>query len=167
MKVTLRKLKALKETDIKKLWQLYKKTGDIDWAKWVVARLLKKREDKIRYAIYAAEQVIGSYEEVCPDNKRPREAIEAAKKTIANDTKESRAAARAAADSAAFAAYAAYAADAADSAAYAAYDAARAAANAAYVAYDAAYDARTSGRKTKIKIINYGLKLLTTESKET
>ena len=48
-----------------------------------------------------------------PEDKRPREAIEAAKKCIENDTPENRAAARAAAWAAARAAWAAEAADAA------------------------------------------------------
>ena len=108
-------------------------------------------EQFVAYAIYAAEQVIDIYEGKYPDNKKPREAIEAAKECLKNPTEENKkkaanaasAAAYAAADAAYAAAYAA-AADAA--AAYAAYanvaaDAAAdaAAAYAAYAAADAAY----------------------------
>ncbi len=62
----------------------------------------------VKLAIYAAEQVISIYEKEYPDDKRPRRAIQAAKKYLKNPT-----AARAAyaADAAA------YAADAADAAA--------------------------------------------------
>ena len=93
----------------------------------------------VAYAIYAAEQVIGIYEKKHPDDKRPRQAIEAAKKCLENPTKENKAAANAAAF-----ADAAYTADAADAAAYAAANA-------------AAYTAR---KKMKLKILEYGLKLL-------
>lgn len=52
-----------------------------------IAHLLD-RTGKIKYAVFAAEQVIGIFEKKYPDDKRPREAIEAAKKVIENDTKE-------------------------------------------------------------------------------
>ena len=98
--------------------------GDhLDWANWMLVRLLNK-ENKIRYAIYAAEQVIKIYEDKYPGDDRPRNAIQAAKRYLKNPSDEN--AAYAAAD----------AADAADAAAYAAraVDAARAADAAAYAA---------------------------------
>ena len=51
----------------------------LNWSNWLIARMLS-RKDKIRYAIFAAEQVIEIYEKKYPDDKRPRESIEAAKK---------------------------------------------------------------------------------------
>ena len=80
----------------------------LDWANWLIVRLMT-REQQIRYAIYAAEQVISLYEEKYPEDKRPRQAIEAARLCLDNPSEENKAAA-----DAAYAAYAvAYAADAA------------------------------------------------------
>jgi hypothetical protein len=93
------------------------------------------KKDSVAFAIYAAELVIDIYEKKYPGDKRPRQAIEAAKKVLKSDTKKNRNAAYAAA-------YAAYAADAAaDAAAYAAAYAANAAAYAADAAANAAADA--------------------------
>ena len=70
-------------------------------------------------AIFSAELVLHIFEEKYPEDKRPRLAIEAAKKWLVNPSKETAAAAAAAA-AAAYAAYAAadaaYAAAAADAA---------------------------------------------------
>ena len=63
----------------------------------------------VQYAVFAAEQVIDLFEQKYPDDKRPREAIEAAKKCIDDPSEKNKVAA---------AAYtAAYAADTADAAA--------------------------------------------------
>ena len=144
------------------------KGNKLDWANWLVARLLNSK-DRIRYAIYAAEQVIEIYEKKYPDDTRPRKAIEAAKAVLKINNKANRDAANAASAAvyaaaydanAAYAAYAAasaaYAAANAANAAYAAYDAANAT-NAAYAAANAAYAAKDEMKK---KIILYGLKLL-------
>jgi len=64
------------------------------------------KADSVALAIYAAEQVIDIYEANYPDDKRPRNSIDAAKKWIAEPTEENRAAACVAC----VAAYAAYAA---------------------------------------------------------
>ncbi len=106
-----------------------------DWANWLIVRLMT-RDQKIKYAIYAAEQVIDIYEKKYPDDNRLRKAILAAKKYLKNKTKKNK---KDAAD-------AAYAADcAADAAAYAAACAADAAAR----------------ESMQIKIIKYGIKLVT------
>jgi hypothetical protein len=127
----------------------------LSWANWTVARLLEHNQ-QVQYAIFAAEQVIGIFEKKHPNDKRPRQAIEAAKRCIENPNEENKKAAYAAAY-AAYATNVAYAADAAANAADAAADAAYAAADAAYAAYAAA-DAATYA--IKIKIIEYGIKLL-------
>ena len=114
------------------------------WTDMCVIETLKwQKRDSVALAIYAAELCIGKFEEKYPDDKRPRQAIEAAKHWLVNPSST----ANAAADAAAYAAYAAnaaanaaYAAYAADAAAYAAYAAANAAANAANAA-NAAYAA--------------------------
>lgn len=69
----------------------------LDFFNFRIARLLD-RTGKIKYAVFAAEQVIGIFEKKYPDDKRPREAIDAAKKAIENDTKENRKAADTAED---------------------------------------------------------------------
>lgn len=51
----------------------------------VDARLWKK-EDSVELAIFSAEQVIDIYEKEYPEDRRPRKAIEAAKKWLKNPT---------------------------------------------------------------------------------
>ena len=55
--------------------------GQFDWANWLVSRLLA-RDDRVRYAIHAAELVLSIYETTYPDDDRPRKAIEAAKEYL-------------------------------------------------------------------------------------
>ena len=49
-----------------------------DWANWVIVRVMT-HEQKVQYAIFAAEQVIDIFEKKYPSDDRPRKAIEAAK----------------------------------------------------------------------------------------
>lgn len=53
---------------------------------WKQMTLQQRRE----LAVFAAEQVLDFFEQENPDDKRPRLAIEAAKKVIENDTEENR-----------------------------------------------------------------------------
>jgi len=145
-----------------------------EWGSWLICRLMNKKQ-AVQYAIFAAEQVIDIYEGKYPD-KRPRNAIEAAKAYLKNPSKKTKAYAAAATYAAGYAAgygagYAAtYAAAAATYAAdYAAgYDASAAAAAtyaadaAGYAAADAAcaYAAGAERRKMKAKILKYGIRLL-------
>lgn len=121
----------------------------IKWKKWT-------KKDSVSLAIYAAELVIDIFEKEYPNDKRPRNAIEAAKKVLKNDTAKNRAAAKAAGDAAWAAAWAA--GDAAGAAAWAAWaswaagDAARAAARAAAWAAWAAWDAGAAARAARDKI---------------
>jgi len=180
--------KSLKSLFVQALKE--KKYQDLNWA---ISRLLKK-DDKTRYAIYAAKQVLSIFEKEYPKDERPRLAIEAAENYLKNPTQENKDAAYAEADAvgaayaadAAYAAaygavYAAYAADAAAYAAYAAYAAAYAEADAAQVAADAAYaavdaaayaeadavDAAHAAVKEKMytEILKYGYKLLEKDKK--
>ena len=70
-----------------------------------------KKEDSVALTIYSAELVIGIYEKKYPNDTRPRDATEAAKKWLAEPTEANRTraanAANAAAHAAANAAYAA------------------------------------------------------------
>ena len=104
---------------------------------WFVCRKLATKEQNQKIAIGVAEIVLEIYESKYPDNKAPREAIQAAKDYLNNTgiTLEELRQKRAAAAAAYAAAYAA------DAAAYAAAYAAYAAADAAAYAADAAADA--------------------------
>ena len=96
---------------VSRVFTRLKQINRLDWANWLIVRLMT-HEQQIRYAIYAAEQVIELYEEKYPDDKRPMQAIEAARRYLDNPSQENKAAdaARAAARAAYAAARAAYAA---------------------------------------------------------
>ena len=127
------------------------------WLNWFIANKLSKH-NRVSYAIYAAEQVLHIFEKKYPDDKRPRLAIDAAKKYLENKN-------AAAAYAAAAAAYAAADAAAADAAAAYAADAAAAAAAAYAAAADdaddaAADDAAAAKKEMFKKILDYGVELL-------
>lgn len=111
--------------------------GKIEWANWLITRMLD-RKCRIRYAVFAAEQVLDIFEKQYHDNKRPKIAIESARLVLKNDTPETRAAAKDAGESAEAAGAAAWAAGNAD------WTAAWAAGNAAWSARNAAWAARES-----------------------
>jgi len=160
-----------KETDLLKLCQLAidKKDGNLlSWANWTIVRCMEYKQ-YVSYSVYAAEQVLEIFEKKYTDDKRPRQAIDAAKKCINDPSKKNKSAAAAAAADAAYAA-----ADAAYAAAYAAaaaadaaaYAAAAAAADAAYAAAAAAAAAADAARlRMKIKILEYGMRLLNEQSR--
>jgi hypothetical protein len=137
----------------------------INYFNWFVSRKLSK-ENKIHYAIFAAEQVIDIFEKKYPNDNRPRKAIEAAKNYLKDPSAANKKVAYAAAAAAAYAAAyatnaAAYAADAAAYAAYAADAAAAYAAAAdAYATNATAHAATDAGYNIKKIIVLYGLKLL-------
>jgi hypothetical protein len=155
-----------------KLFKLLLEEEHFHWTVWLIIRVLTQKK-LLKYAIYCAELVLPIFEEFRPNNKRPKIAIEYAKKILSTDAAAAYAADAAAyaADAAAYATYAAYyadadahaaAAEAAYSAAYAAYAHAHAA------AYDADADAHAAaakaayaaGQKIRHKIIKYGLQLI-------
>jgi len=126
----------------------------------LAVRLLPQPQ-KVEFAIFSAEQVVGIYEEKYPDNLMPRKALEAAKDWLANPSVACAAAAYAAADAAGHAAAAAYASAAAcaayaddAAAAYAACadDAAAACAYAGDAAAAAAADDAAARAKMRRKI---------------
>jgi hypothetical protein len=173
-----------KETDGVKVVEKLIKEKQLNWANWLVVRLMSTHKMKIEYAVFAAERVIEIYEKEYPNDKRPRQAIEAAKVYIKDPNEKNRAAAYAAyaatyaatyaSDAAAHAAYATYAATyaadaahASDAAAHAAYATAHAAyatyaADAATYAATYASDAAAHAAYAAIrkKILEYGLSLL-------
>ena len=135
-----------RERDLIKILRLLIKDNHWDWANWLIVCKMRYKE-YVSYAVFAAEQVLPIYEKKYPDNKRPRKAIEAAKKCIKNPSRKNKVAAYTAAS-------AAYAA------AYAAAAAAAAAADNAIAADDAVAAAAATNTKMKLKILNYGIKLL-------
>jgi len=72
------------------------------WSEMRIIRAWKwEKNDSVALAIYAAEMVLKNFEKKYPKDKRPREAIQAAKKWLKDPTEENRGAARSAAWSAA------------------------------------------------------------------
>jgi len=69
--------------------------GKLDWATWTIVRIMT-RPQYLQYAIFAAEQVLPIFEKKYPADKRPRQAIEAARVALENDTIKNRRAAAAA-----------------------------------------------------------------------
>jgi hypothetical protein len=154
-----------------------KKREKMEWVSWLLCQLFNLPH-YIQYAVFASEQVLPIFEAKYPSDKRPREAIEAAKKVALNDTEENRKIAARAAYVANEAANAANeAANAANAAAYAANAAAYAANAVAYAAdyaadYAAAYVAYAAeaaanavaytagGKEMLLKIISFGIGLL-------
>jgi hypothetical protein len=193
MKITIELLKKLgacsemrevfskqKESDAVKLIAKMIRLKKLDWANWLIVRLLD-RLNNIRYAVFAAKKVLGLYERKYPSDDRPRRAIEAAKLVIAEDTEENRNAANSAAYAANSAAYAAYSSN---SAAYAAYAASYATYTATYATYavtystSAAYAASAAAANAanvsadayaeiKTEIIRYGITLMKAQEKGT
>lgn len=139
------------ETDGRAVMESLISAGKIEWANWLITRMLD-RKCRIRYAVFAAEQVLDIFEKQYHDNKRPKIAIESARLVLKNDTPETRAAAKDAGESAEAAGAAAWAAGNADwtagesdwTAAWAAGNAAWSARNAAWTAGNAAWAARES-----------------------
>ena len=122
-----------KDNNITSLAEAFAKLPRADWWLWL-ARAYGLDLDKPRLVTFAAdcaERVLTQFESRYPDDRRPRNAIEAARALVACPSPETRNAAANAAN-AANAAYAAYAA------AYAAYAAAYAADAATYAADAAA-----------------------------
>jgi hypothetical protein len=111
-----------KETDGLKVVKALISEDKLGWANWLIVRIMSYKQ-YVSYAVFAAEQVIEVYEKQYPDDKRPRQAIEAAKKCIKDPNKKN-----------------------------------KAAANAAAYAADAAYAA--AQKEIKLKILEYGIKLL-------
>ncbi len=111
----------------------------LDWGNWLVVRLMSYHQ-YVSYAVFSSEKVVEIYEKKYPNDKRPRGAIEAAKKCIENPNQENKTDAARAADAAAEAAV--NAADAAADCAHASdARAADAVVNAADAASDCAYAA--------------------------
>ena len=60
-----------------------------DWANWLIVRIME-RPQYLAYAVFAAERVLNIFEQAHPEDKRPRMAIEAARRCIADDSDENR-----------------------------------------------------------------------------
>lgn len=132
----------------------------LHYANWLLPRVMRRKSDKIKYAIYAALLVIKNYENEFPNNSAPRKAILAAKQYLKNPSAKNRSAAESAAERAAWSAESA-AWGAAESAGRAAESAESAARSAVWSAAESAESAESAEyNKTLIKIITYGLKLL-------
>ena len=118
-----------------------------DKSVWSDMRLIKiwnwTKNDSVALSIFSAELCIKNFEKLYPNDKRPREAIEAAKKWLKNPTEENRSAARSAWSAAE---------SAAESAAW---SAARYAESAAWYAESAAWYAEKINVKINKWLINH------------
>ena len=84
--------KSMQET-----WDSLKRAG---WMMWLYRQRNVNKKKCVMVAIYSAELCIKNFEDKYPNDKRPREAIESARKVLKNDTKKNRSAALSAAWSA-------------------------------------------------------------------
>jgi fatty acid/phospholipid biosynthesis enzyme len=140
------------------------KNDKLEWANWLIVRVMKYKQ-YVSYAIYAAEQVIDIYEKKYPDNKKPREAIESAKKCLISPSKKNKAIAAKASESASMASAMAFVnSDTSSAVASAtAMNAASAAAYSKIYAEESVNNATLVSdmpKKMRIKILKHGLKLL-------
>lgn len=91
IKITVKKLKELNAcqdgiewfnkhniTSLRPLIKALLKDDKFDYARWLLPRLMTHPQ-KVKWAIFCAEQVIDIFEKKYPKDKRPREAIQAAK----------------------------------------------------------------------------------------
>ena len=151
----------------------------LDWANWMIVRCMGYKRC-VSYAVFAAEQVVWIYEKQYPEDSRPREAIETARRCVEDPTDKNKAAARTAVEASVWAAWAVGAArtaagaagEASVWAAWAAGTAVEASVWAARTAAEAsvwaAWSAGTAGavagetakRNMQLKILNYGIGLL-------
>ena len=122
----------------------------IEWANWLVVRIMTRKQ-RIKYAIFAAEQVIDIFEKQYPNDVEPRAAIAAAKKVLKEDIEENREATSAAGSAASAYAAAAYAA-AADY-------------NARIANFEPYVAAKATRADTLSTIVKYGIKLIEREEK--
>jgi len=165
-------------TQEKEIAERYKNSiypeNSLKWANWIICEVFSE-EQRIKYAIFAAEQVIDIHEEQYPDDSRPRNAIRVAREYLEDQSVVSVVNATNAAKGAAYAAdYAANVARATNgtassaikTASYAASAASSAvntiayAANASYAASTAANAVGDASNEMRERILRYGLELL-------
>jgi len=146
------------EQGINLLWET-DHHSKFNWSNWILSRVLNHK-NRVRYAAHAAELVLPLWEKEFPEDKRPHEAINAAKAWINDPSEVNTEKCRQAANAAWYAAAACAAAYTAARAA--AYTAARAAAaaNAACAAANAALAAADADPTKAKEIIDFGLNLL-------
>lgn len=78
------------ETNHKKVLEKLISEEKYDWANWLIVRCMTYKQ-YVSCAVYAAEQVIDIYEKKYPDDVRPRQAINAAKRCIKNPSSKNKA----------------------------------------------------------------------------
>ena len=185
--------KKQKEREVIKVVKALMNDKHLDWANWLLPRTMTYKQ-YVSYAIFAAEQCLSRWEKKYPKDRRPRKAIEAAKKCLKNPSKKNkdaawsaRSAAWSAAESAARSTEsAARSARSAESAAWSAESAAWPAESTAWSAAwpaestarsateSAAESAARSARSAEsaawpaelVKILKYGIKILNTKSRK-
>ena len=102
MELTLAKLKELKAcksgiklyksfgtTDLKELFELAYAKEEFYEIEWVLTRLLNS-DQLIKWALFAAKSVLPYFENIFPEDGRPRRTLEAAEAYFINPTEENR-----------------------------------------------------------------------------
>src|SRR3990167_4914059 len=145
--------KNQKATDTVEVLRALANENRLDWANWTIVMVMS-RPQYLQYGIFAAEQVLDIFEKKCPNDLRPRNAIEAARKVLENDTIENRTAAYDSAEAASASVHDSF------SSADAAAELLAAASSASYANCASAYDASSARKKMQIKILEYGISLL-------
>jgi len=111
------------EPDVCKVLMKCLRDNHFDYANWLIVRYMD-RQQRLRYALYAAQQVAYIYNEQYPGDERINDALNAVRAVIRDDTEETRRAARVASYATGKASEASYAAGADRAVAYAAFRAA-------------------------------------------
>ena len=76
------------ETDARALMFAAVDDGHSDYARWLMQEMITTKEQAVKIAVFAAEQVIDVFEDKQPDNGNPRKAIEATWAWIDNPCEE-------------------------------------------------------------------------------
>ena len=158
--------KKQKEREVIKVVKALMNDKHLDWANWLLPRTMTYKQ-YVSYAIFAAEQCLSRWEKKYPKDRRPRKAIEAAKKCLKNPSKKNKDAAWSAESAARSARSAESAArSAAESAAWSAESAARSARSAESAARSARSAESAAWSAELVKILKYGIKILNTKSRK-
>ncbi len=144
-----------------------------DWLYWAIPRLFKVKRNIVKFAVYCAELTLPIFEKEYPNDKRLRQAMQAAKNWIKNPTKKNRDVVARLSSRVAWIAMASRVAGVAEIIIWVAWATAWAAGATVRNITDAADAAWGAARvaeiitdvKTQDKIIDYGIKLLKEYSK--
>ena len=160
---SVNRLKGKEDVDVVPFIQAAMAEDKLEWSNWFIARVFNYQQ-QLKYAVFAAEQVLDVYEKEFPGDTRPRNAIESAKECINNSSEENTKKALDAGNKALFASSLleeGFASCAASSAAFAAQTVfCDTSLGLSAYAVDRAVKASVDIDEMYIKILNYGIELI-------